>query len=30
MNYYKITCGTPFLGEENDFYETDSSFDEEM
>ena len=20
MRYYKITCGTPFVGEENDFY----------
>ena len=20
MKYYKVVCGTPFLGEENDFY----------
>lgn len=20
MKYYKITCGTPFVGEENDYY----------
>lgn len=28
MKYYKITCGTPFFGEENDFYETGSSIDD--
>ena len=28
MKYYKIVCGTPFLGEENDFYETGSSIED--
>ena len=28
MNYYKIICGTPFLGEENDFYESGLSIED--
>lgn len=28
MKYYKITCGTPFLGEENDFYESGLSIED--
>lgn len=28
MKYYKIVCGTPFLGEENDFYETGFSIED--
>lgn len=28
MKYYKIVCGTPFLGEENDFYESGLSIED--
>lgn len=28
MKYYKIVCGTPFLGEENDFYKSGLSIED--
>ena len=28
MKYYKIVCGTPFFGEENDFYKSGLSIED--